>query len=82
MVEQVKDLIHEYADVFSSPEKVIREMSLIKFQVKLQPGARPVKQKVPPLNPQQKEDLKKQLDLWEKEGYFKLTSKMKLSYSR
>ena len=72
-LEQVKDLVHKYADVFSSPEKEIGAMSLIEFQVKLQPRAQPVKQKVQPLNPQQKEDLKKQLDLWERENVFEET---------
>ena len=43
MMEQVKELIHEYANVFSSPEKAIGETSLIEFQVKLQPGAQPIK---------------------------------------
>ena len=72
-MEQVKELIHEYADVFSSPEKAIGETSLIEFQVKLQPGTQPVKQKVQPLKHQQKEDLGKQLELWQKEGVIEET---------
>ena len=51
MLEQVKNLIQEYSDVFSLPEKEIGETSLIKFHVQLMPEAWPVKQKLPPLNP-------------------------------
>ena len=68
MLEQGKDLVHEYSDEFSSPEKEIGETSLIEFHVQLKPEAHPVKQKLRPLNAKQKEDMRKQLDLWEKEN--------------
>ena len=67
LLQHVKELIGEYQDVFASPEQEIGKTSLIEFNVTLKPGARPVKQKVRPLNPHQKEDLRKQLDLWERE---------------
>ena len=67
MLQQVKGLIREYQDVFSSPEQAIGKTDLMEFDITLTPGARPVKSKVRPLNPKQKESLRAQLDLWEKE---------------
>ena len=67
MLCQVKDMIKKYKDVFSSPEQAIGKTNLMEFDVTLTEGARPVKQRVRPLNPKQKESLRAQLDLWEKE---------------
>ena len=41
--------------------------------MRLKSEARPLKQKLMPLNPHQKEDLMKQLDLWEKENVIEET---------
>ena len=67
MLDQVKEMIKKYKDVFSSPEQAIGKTNLMEFDVTLTEGARPVKQRVRPLNPKQKESLRAQLDLWEKE---------------
>ena len=40
----------------------------MRFHIKLEPGASPAHSRVRPLNPYQEEDLKKQLDEWEKKG--------------
>ena len=67
LLQEVKDLVWEYRDVFSNPEQDIGKTNLIEFSVTLKPGSKPVRQKVRPLNPNQKADLRKQLDLWTKE---------------
>ena len=67
MLSQVKAMIKKYKEVFSSPEQAIGKTNLMEFDVTLTEGARPVKQRVRPLNPKQKESLRAQLDLWEKE---------------
>ena len=67
--DKLIQIIEEYSDVFSDPEGVeIGTTDLIEFSVELKEGARPVKQKLRPLNPKQRESLRKQLDLWQKEG--------------
>ena len=67
--DKLIQIIEEYSDVFSDPEGVeIGTTDLIEFSVELKEGARPVKQKLRPLNPKQRQSLRKQLDLWEKEG--------------
>ena len=66
--DELIQVITEYADVFSDPEGVeIGTTDLIEFDVKLKEGAKPVRQKLRPLNPKQRESLRKQLDLWLKE---------------
>ena len=67
LLKQVKDLVRKYQDVFSSPEQAIGKTDLMEFDITLTEGARPVRSKVRPLNPKQKESLRNQLDLWEKE---------------
>ena len=67
--DKLLQVIEEYVDVFSDPEGVeIGTTDLIEFEVKLKEGARPVRQKLRPLNPKQRDSLRKQLDLWLKEG--------------
>ena len=65
--EKVKDLVREYADIFSSPEVTFGKTSLIEFEINLEPGSKPVKAKVRPTNPKQRQDLREQLDRWEAE---------------
>ena len=66
--DKLIQMIEEYADVFSDPEGVeIGTTDLIEFEVKLKEGARPVRQKLRPLNPKQRDSLRKQLDTWIKE---------------
>ena len=56
-------MIREYKDIFVSPEQEIRETKLIEFSIKLEDNAKPVRQRVQPLNPKQEADLRKQIDL-------------------
>ena len=65
--EKVKALVREYTDIFSSPEVSFGKTSLIEFEVTLEPGSKPVKAKVRPTNPKQRQDLREQLDRWEAE---------------
>ena len=65
--EQVKELVREYSDVFSSPEVAFGKTSLIEFEIHLEPGSKPVKSKLRPINPKQRADLKEQLDKWKAE---------------
>ena len=73
LLDRVKTLVWDYRDVFSNPEQDIGKTNLIEFSVNLKPGSKPVKQKVRPLNPHQKADLRKQLDLWTKEDVIEET---------
>ena len=66
---KVSDLVKEFADVFSEEGKdKVGSTGLIEFEVQLKEGARPVRQKLRPLNPQQKASLQKQMDTWEREN--------------
>ena len=55
MRKELKALVCEYIDIFSSPEKNIGKKDSIKFQVQLEPGTKPMKQKTCPLNPKHKD---------------------------
>ena len=73
--EKVIELIAEYRDVFSDPEgQQIGTTDLVEFEVELQEGARPVRQKLRPLNPAQRDSLRKQLDTWTKEDVIEETN--------
>ena len=62
------ELVMEYADIFGEKgKKEVGVTDLVDFQIKLKDGARPVKQKVRPLNPHQKASLKAQMETWKKE---------------
>ena len=66
--DKLIQIIQEYEDVFSDPEGVeIGTTDMIEFDVKLKEGARPIRQKLRPLNPKQRTSLRKQVDLWLKE---------------
>ena len=61
-------LVMEYADIFGEKgKKEVGVTEMVEFDIKLKEGARPVKQKIRPLNPHQKESLKKQMETWKKE---------------
>ena len=67
--ERLKEMIKEYADVFSDPEEgLIGTTSLIDFKIKLKPDAQPVRHRLRPLNPNQRASLRKQLDTWQREN--------------
>ena len=59
-------ILEKYQDVFSAPGAETGDTDLVEFEVTLQPGAKPVRQKLRPLNPAQAESLDKQLDGWMK----------------
>ena len=66
--EKAIALVKEYADIFGEKgEKEIGETDLVDFEITLKEGAKPVRQKVRPLNPHQKDSLKKQMETWKKE---------------
>ena len=62
--EKLKELIKEYSDIFSSPEQSFGKTSLIEFEIRLEPGTKPVKTKLRPINPKQRASLKEQIDKW------------------
>ena len=74
--DRVYDLKREYKDIFVSPEQEIGETKLIKLSIKLEDNAKPVRQRVWPLNPKQEADLRQQIDLWEKEGVIEETESL------
>ena len=62
--EKLKELIKEYSDIFSSSEQSFGKTSLIEFEIRLEPGTKPVKTKLRPINPKQRASLKEQIDKW------------------
>ena len=68
--EKLIQLIKKYADVFSKPEdsQIIGCTDLIEFDIKLKEDAVPIAQKLRPLNPKQKQDLKETIENWKKDG--------------
>ena len=67
--EKAIALVKEYADIFGEKgKKEVGETDLVEMEITLKEGAKPVRQKVRPLNPHQKESLKKQMETWKKEG--------------
>ena len=61
-------LVMDYADIFGEKgKKEVGVKELVDFKIKLRAGARPIKQKVCPLNPHQKASLKAQMETWKKE---------------
>ena len=65
--QKLMDILEKYQDVFSSPEKAIGLTNLIEFQIKVVPGAKPVRERVRPLNPMLRESLQEQISTWKKE---------------
>ena len=66
--EKVFQILRKHWKVFSSEARLIGETDLIEFEIELEPGTKPHRGKVRPLNPTMKKSLKDQLDLWVKEG--------------
>ena len=64
LMADTKALVREFADIFASPERAIGKTDLIEMVIKLVPDAKPKKAACRPLNPDQRADLKKQLQLW------------------
>ena len=67
MKRKVKELVREYIDIFSSPELAFGKTDLVEFEIDLEPGSKPYKTKVRPINPKQRQDLKEQLKRWQDE---------------
>ena len=67
LMQDVKQLIKEYQDVFSSPEATFGQTELAEFKIKLTENAKPVRAKTRPLNPDQQASLKDQLEKWKEE---------------
>ena len=67
--KKLKDLVDEYEDVFVTVDHTVGMVpDRYKTHICLKPGAKPKKQKLRQLHPQQLEDLQAQLDVWLKEG--------------
>ena len=62
------ELVREYTDVFAEPESVIGTTDVIEFDIKLKEGSVPHRSKLRPLNPDQQDSLRKQLDDWLEHG--------------
>ena len=65
---RLKEILLKYSQVFSSPENVIGQTNLMNFQVRLNNSGQVHRDRCRPLNPQLKESLREQIDLWLKEG--------------
>ena len=65
---KLKELITKYKDVFSNPDAQIGTTTLMEFDIQLKEDATPAAHRLRPLNPYQRADLKKTLELWQKEG--------------
>ena len=67
--QRLKDLVDEFKDVFVTPDQMVGMVpDQYKTHIRLKPGAKPKKQKLRQLHPQQLEDLQAQLDNWLREG--------------
>ena len=68
--QKLLELVQKYKDVFTDPElnPGIGKTSLVEFDIRLVPNAKPTTQRLRPLNPAQKDDLKKTIKNWEKDG--------------
>ena len=66
--EKVFQILRRHWKVFSSEARLIGETDLIEFEIELEPGTKPHRGKVRPLNPTMKKSLRDQLDVWMKEG--------------
>ena len=72
--QKLMDILEQYQEVFSSPEKIIGRTNLIEFQIKVIPGSQPVSERMRPLNPMLRESLQEQISTWKKERVIKETS--------
>ena len=74
LLRRTKELVNRYAHIFASPERQTGTTDLMEFDVEVEEDARPVKSKLRPLNPKQRESLREQLDTWEKEKVIEPTN--------
>ena len=72
-MERVKKMIRKFYRVFGEPTKSIGHTDLVEFEVELTPEAKPVRQRLRPLNPTQLESLKNQLDEWQENDVIEKT---------
>ena len=63
--DKVVSMIQRYYKVFGEPGLSIGKTDLVEFKIDLKPDAKPIRQKLRPLNPTQVESLKNQLKEWE-----------------
>ena len=66
--EKVKELVSKFKDVFAEPGQEVGQTNLIQFDIELVKNAKPHKSRVRPLNPAQRNDLRRQLDQWLEQG--------------
>ena len=74
LLRRTKELVNRFSHIFSSPERQTGTTDLMEFDVEVEEDARPVKSKLRPLNPKQRESLREQLDTWEKEKVIEPTN--------
>ena len=63
--DKVVEMVKKYYKVFGEPGLSIGKTDLVEFKIDLKPDAKPIRQKLRPLNPVQVESLKNQLKEWE-----------------
>ena len=62
--KQLRQILHRRFHVFSRPESKFGRTVDHEMSIRLQPGTKPIRQKLRPLNPEMSRDLKTQLDSW------------------
>ena len=67
-LEEVIQIFLKGWSAISIDETDFGKTKAMKFQIQLEPGARPVRDKVRPLNPMQESDLNRQIDEWLEAG--------------
>ena len=78
--QRLKDLVDKFEDVFVTPNRTVGMVpNRYKTHICLKPGAKPKKQNLRQLHPQQLEDLQAQLDDWLREGVIRLSTSPWLS---
>ena len=66
--EMARALLEKHYDVFVERGSAVGTTDMLEFDIELLPGAKPVKEQVRPLNPDQLKSLRKQIDEWLEEG--------------
>lgn len=66
--ERVIAMFLRYWDALAISDSDYGKTNVMKFQIQLKPGSRPVAQKVRPLNPMQEKDLQRQIKDWTDAG--------------
>ena len=60
----VEKIVATSKNAFAEPGHEVGTTKLLEFEVDLKGSAKPVSSRVPPLNPNQRKDLRNQLDQW------------------